>query len=297
MKDAKYYNRKEQKYEPANQYGGGLLEVLYHRPVGRFLLKIVIHPLFSRMYGWYNGSRFSKRKIVPFAEKYGICMNDYESKEYNSFNEFFVRKIKAGKRPVDSTPEALIAPADSKISVYDIEACNRITIKGVSYTVEELLGHRLNMQEFLGGKCLVFRLSMEDYHRYIFTDDGRVSRRFSIQGKLHTVSPISKEHKIYRENSRVVNVLRTKHFGKIIWIEVGALLVGKIVNHPIRQFERGMEKGYFQPGGSTIVMLLQKDAAVLDEDIDKICREGVEVKVLQGEKIGSKCTVGRKDWK
>lgn len=297
MKDAKYYNRKEQKYEPANQYGGGLLEVLYHRPIGRFLLKIVIHPLFSRMYGWYNGSRFSKRKIVPFAEKYDICMNDYESKEYNSFNEFFVRKIKAGKRPVDSTPEALIAPADSKISVYDIEACNRITIKGVSYTVEELLGRRLNMQEFLGGKCLVFRLSMEDYHRYIFTDDGRVSSRFSIQGKLHTVSPISKEHKIYRENSRVVNVLRTKHFGKIIWIEVGALLVGKIVNHPIRQFERGMEKGYFQPGGSTIVMLLQKDAAVLDEDIDKICREGVEVKVLQGEKIGSKCTVGRKDWK
>ncbi len=288
MKDAKYYNRKEQKYEPANQYGGGLLEVLYHRPIGRFLLKIVIHPLFSRMYGWYNGSRFSKGRIAPFVQEYGICPDDYEDREYDSFNEFFVRKIKEGKRPVDSTPEALIAPADSKISVYNIEAGNRINIKGVSYTVEELVGHRMDIQEFLGGRCLVFRLSMEDYHRYIFTDDGRISRRFSIRGKLHTVSPISKEHKIYRENSRVVNVLQTKHFGKIVWIEVGALLVGKIVNHPVRRFERGMEKGYFQPGGSTIVMLLRRDAAVLDEDIDKICRESVEVKVLQGEKIGSK---------
>mgnify|MGYP003556437566 FL=1 len=53
-------------------------------------------------------------------------------------------------------------------------------------------------------------------------------------------------------------------------------------------FKRGIEKGYFQPGGSTIVMLLQKRAVVLDEDIEKLCREGVEVKVLQGERIGSK---------
>lgn len=288
MKDAKYYNRKEQKYEPANQYGGGLLEVLYHRPAGRFLLKLVIHPVFSRIYGFYNGSRLSKRKIAPFAEKYGICMEDYEDREYGSFNEFFVRKIKSGKRPIDSNPEALIAPADSKITVYEIEDSNRIVIKGVSYTVDELVGHRVDIQDFRGGKCLVFRLSMEDYHRYIFTDEGRVSRRFRIKGKLHTVSPISKEHKIYRENTRVVNLLQTKHFGKIVWIEVGALLVGKIINHPIRKFKRGMEKGYFQPGGSTIVMLLQRDVAVLDEDIETLCRDGAEIKVLQGEKIGSR---------
>ncbi len=288
MKDAKYYNRKEQKYEPANQYGGGLLEVLYHRLPGRFLLKLVIHPLFSRVYGLYNGSRLSKRKIAPFVAKYGICMADYEEESYDSFNEFFVRKIKAGKRPVDNRPEAFIAPADSKISVYEIEECNRIVIKGVSYSVEELVGHRVDMREFWGGKCLVFRLSMEDYHRYIFTDEGRVSRRFKIRGKLHTVSPVSKEYKIYRENTRVVNLIQTKHFGRIVWIEVGALLVGRIVNHPIRKFKRGMEKGYFQPGGSTIVMLLQKDAVVLDEDIINLCQDSVEVKVLQGEKIGSK---------
>ena len=64
------------------------------------------------------------------------------------------------------------------------------------------------------------------------------------------------------------------------------MLVGKIVNYPIKNFRKGMEKGYFKLGGSTIVMLLKKDSMQLDEDIARICGEGIEVKVLLGEKIG-----------
>ena len=70
-------------------------------------------------------------------------------------------------------------------------------------------------------------------------------------------------------------------------MEVGALLVGKIVNHhgpaPIR---RGQEKGYFQFGGSTVVLLLKKDTAILDEDILENSRNGIETLVKFGEKIG-----------
>ncbi|MBE5872867.1 MAG: phosphatidylserine decarboxylase [Lachnospiraceae bacterium] len=289
MRDGKsIYNRKEKVYEPANQYGGGLLEILYHHPLGRMLLKAVIHPVFSRIYGWYNNSPLSKRQISPFVKKYGINLADYETQNYGSFNEFFVRKIKAGRRPVELCEEVLVSPADSKLSQYPIEKDNRISIKGVSYTLSELVGDRISLKDYAGGSCLVFRLTMDDYHRYIFVDEGRVKRRYHLKGRLHTVSPISKEHKIYRENSRVVNVLQTVNFGEVICIEVGALLVGKIVNHPIKVFEKGMEKGYFKLGGSTIVLLLQKDAAVIDEDIVKHCNEGMEVKVLQGERIGSK---------
>ena len=70
----KIYNRKYKRYESVSQYGGGLLEILYHHFLGRILLKVVIHPVFSRVNGWYNSSSFSKRKIKPFIEEYGICM-------------------------------------------------------------------------------------------------------------------------------------------------------------------------------------------------------------------------------
>lgn len=289
MKEGSYiYNRKEKVYEPATQYGGGLLEILYHHPVGRMLLKFVIHPFFSRMYGWYNDSPLSKKQIPGFIKKCNICMEDYEDREYKSFNDFFARKIKPGKRKLDESAEALLTPADSKLSLYPIDKKNRLTIKGVSYTLDELVGRKQDLQEYAGGTCLVFRLSVEDYHRYIFTDTGRVKRRYHIKGRLHTGSPISREHKIYRENFRVVNVMQTVNFGEVICIEVGAMLVGKIVNHPIREFTRGIEKGYFEFGGSTIVMLYQKDKVMIDEDIVKHCKDGVEVKLLQGERIGSK---------
>lgn len=282
------YNRKLKQYEPISQYGGGLLEILYHSRIGRILLKVVIHPVFSRLYGLYNSTPFSKRRIYPFVEKYGICMDDYVKREYTSFNDFFIRAPKPERRPVDMAETSFVSPADSKLSVYSVAADNRISVKGVEYTLSDLVGRKTSLADYEGGLCLVFRLTMDDCHRYCFVDKGRVVRRYRIKGKLHTVSPISREHKVYRENYRIVNVLDTMNFGRILCVEVGALLVGRIVNHPVRSFEKGLEKGYFEPGGSTIILLLQKDHVELDEDIARICKEGTEVKILRGEKIGSK---------
>ncbi len=282
------YNRECKVYEDTTQYGGGLLELLYNHCLGRLLLKIVIHPFFSRIYGMYNSSALSKRRIMPFVKKYEIPLVDYEKQEYSSFNDFFTRKIKADRRPVDMCETSFVAPADSKLSVYPIEKQNRINVKGVAYTLSELVDDRVNPENYEGGLCLVFRLTMDDYHRYLFFDSGSVSKRYTIKGKLHTVSSISKEHKVYRHNTRTVNILKTQNFGQVVCIEVGALLVGRIVNYPIKSFERGMEKGYFELGGSTIVVLLQKDAVTVDEDLVKICSDGTEVKVRMGEKIGSK---------
>lgn len=282
------YNRKTKEYEETAQYGGSLLEILYNHVVGRVLLKVVIHPIFSRIYGGYNNSSFSKGRIEPFAQKYGISPEDYEKRDYASFNDFFSRRIKTGRRPVDMCPGSLVAPADSKLLVYPIREDSLIRVKGVDYTLQELVADRVDMHSYAGGYCLVFRLAMDDYHRYAFVDHGNVQQSFSIKGRLHTVSSLSAGHKVYRENSRVVNVLDTENFGQLIYIEVGALLVGRIVNHPIQSFQKGMEKGYFQLGGSTIILLLQKDCIHLDEDIIRVCDDGVEVKVQLGEKIGSK---------
>ena len=282
------YNRKEQMYEDGSQYAGEALDILYNTWGGRILLKFLIHPAVSALYGLYNDSRISKKRIEPFVRKNNIRMEDYVQQEYRCFNDFFTRKVKEEKRPVSPETDKLVAPADCKISAYTITKDKRIRIKGVEYTLEELVNHRLDLKGYEGGECLVFRLSVDDYHRYIFLDHGKVTARFPVKGKLHTVCSISKEYKIYRENTRVINRLETENFGQVIMIEVGALLVGRIVNYPIKKFAKGMEKGYFKVGGSTIVMLFQKDAVVLDQDIREKIKEGVEVKVFMGEVIGSK---------
>ena len=134
--------------------------------------------------------------------------------------------------------------------------------------------------------CLVFRLSVDDYHRYCYPDTGTTKSKTAIKGKLHTVCDISDKYKVFQENSRFVSVLDTEHFGEIIMIEVGALMVGRIVNHEIVDFRKGQEKGYFRLGGSTIVVLCQAGVLKLDEDIEEYAAQGMEVRLRYGERVG-----------
>ena len=284
----KIYDRRKKEYIETKQYGQGKLELLYGNAFGRIMLKLVISPFTSKIYGLYNSMSVSKKKVQPFIEKYNICIYEFEKSEYDSFNDFFTRKRKSDLINIDTNTESLISPADSKLLVYNITDDLKVLIKGSTYTLNELVSDKTDVSEFNGGLCLVFRLCMDDYHRYCFIDNGRLSESYYIKGKLHTVSSISKDFKIYKENSRIVNVIDTEKFGRIIQIEVGALLVGKIVNHSVDSFFKGDEKGYFEPGGSTIVLLIKKNTAKINNDIIKQSQEGIETIVKYGERIGEK---------
>lgn len=280
----KIYDRKTKTYEDIVQYGAGKLDFLYNNPVGRIFLGIAVSPFVSNVYASKNAKKSSVKKIPAFIKEHNIDMSDFEDREYKSFTDFFTRKIRYGKRPVDMTPGALISPADSKLLVYEIEKDTVMRIKGRTYTADEILGDSENAKEFAGGYALVFRLTVDDYHRFCYPDKGcLISKRF-IKGKLHTVSPVSKDHKIYMENTRSINLLKTEKFGTIAYIEVGAMLVGRIVDNGTDVFEKGQEKGYFEPGGSTVILLVKN--VEIDKDIMEQSASGIETKVKMGERIG-----------
>ena len=280
----KIYDRRTDTYEEIVQYGAGKLAFLYNNPLGRLLLGIAVSPFVSNVYAWKNSRKSSAKKIPGFIKEHNIDMSDYEDREYKSFTDFFTRKIRYGKRPVDMTPEALISPADSKLLVYEIEKDTTLRIKGRTYTADEILGDSENAKEFAGGYALVFRLTVDDYHRFCYPDRGCLISRRLIKGKLHTVSPVSKDHKIYMENTRSVNLLKTENFGTVAYIEVGAMLIGRIVDNGTDVFEKGQEKGYFEPGGSTVVILVKN--VEIDKDIMEQSASGIETKVRYGERIG-----------
>lgn len=279
------YDRNKQSCEEDGQYGGALLKKLYGTAGGRFLSVLVLYPAFSALCGVYYRSLLSRREILPFIRRWHIALPEYETARYRSFNDFFIRKIREEARPLRGEADALISPADAKLRLFPIRRDGRLHIKGHEYTLRQLTGG-VALSGFEGGLCLVFRLSMDDYHRYCFPDDGVLLRKKRLRGRLHTVSDFSNEYRIYQENARLVSILKSRHFGEIIMVEVGALLVGSIVDHGIRRFWKGEEKGFFQLGGSTIVLLLKKNAAVLDKDILAFCGRETEIRVRYRETIG-----------
>lgn len=282
----KIYVRQDKNFIEDRQYGASSLERLYNTWYGRVLSKFILLPVFSTLATSKDRKRSSIKKIAPFIDEYKISIDDFEEREYGSFAEFFTRKIKQGRRPFDPDDSVIISPADSKVLCYDIGDDLKFTVKGSTYTPDEITGNSIDLSDFAGGKVLVFRLSMDDYHHYCHIDSGKVSGSYEIKGKLHTVSSISSKYKIYKENHRIVNVLDTDHFGTVIYIEVGALLVGRIKNNGRTVFEKGDEKGYFEQGGSTIVLFFEKGRIKVDPDILEMSGNGIETKVKMGEHIG-----------
>ena len=263
------------------------LRFLYNTLLGRCILKVLIRPFFSKFASIFFNSRISKLKINSFIKNNNINMEEYETQDYKSFNDFFIRKIKPEKRPISKGKKDLIAPADSKITYYEINDKNAIEIKDSLYTIEELLQDKYLAKKYNGGVCLVFRLCAYDYHHYVFIDNGMLSLGKEIKGILHSVNPIAfKKYKVFKENSREYNILQTENFGDVVQIEVGALNVGKINNHNVSMFKKGEDKGYFDFGGSTVVLLFESDTILVDKNIIKYSKEDVETVVKLGTKIG-----------
>lgn len=278
------YDRKTQSIKNAEDTHDNLLRILYGTVHGRILLKLIFaRPWFSKLQALYKKSFLSKKDIVPYIKKHSIDMKPYRGTDYCSFNDFFIRK-----RIIRNTSacDQLNAVADSKLLYYPINDNMELHIKDSIYTMQEIIARPIP-KEFEKGFCLVYRLGLEDYHRYVFPDNGYVKCRYRIKGLLHTIRPVSAEYHTYSRNCREVSVLQTVNFGKVIQVEIGAMLVGHIVNHTNKKsFSKMEEKGYFEYGGSTILQFFT-DCVSIDKDIIDNSMNGIETIVEIGDKIGT----------
>lgn len=269
---------------------GAALRFLYGRAGGRMLLKLVCSRPVSRLAGRFMDSPLSKPLIGPFIRKNNIRMEDYLPRDYPCFNDFFTRPIRKELRPIPAEGSVLMAPCDGLLSAYRITDGLVLPVKQSRYTVAGLLGSPEEARRFRDGICLVFRLCVNHYHRYCYLDDGRVIAKRFLPGELHTVRPIALAAlPVFTRNCREVMLLDTAHFGAVAQIEVGAMLVGKIENYggPGMPFRCGQEKGRFLYGGSTVVVLLEKDRVTLDGALFENTGKGLETPVILGEALGN----------
>lgn len=272
---------------------GGIIKFLYGTAVGGVILKLLISPALSRLAGRFLDSRISKIFIGSFVRKNKIDLSEYKKSEFDSYNDFFCREIKPEMRPFDCDADALVSPCDGKLTVCPVNDKSVFHIKGGEYTAESLLQSKELAKKYEGGTLLLIRLSVDDYHRYSYIADGEKGENIRIAGKYHTVNPAAAEkRRIYKENTREYSVLSTERFGDILMMEVGAMMVGRIVNlHGAKNVRRGEEKGHFEFGGSTVILMTEKDKVQIDSDLIINSNDGYETTVRMGEKIGSAKTV------
>ncbi len=269
---------------------GASLRFLYNTALGRLVLKLLTGRALSKLCGNFLDSSLSKPFIKSFVKKNNINLADYYSDNFSCFNDCFCRKIREELRPIDMAPNHFIAPCDGLLSAYNITDDTVLPIKQSEYTISSLLGENSAAEKFKDGICLVFRLCVDHYHRYCYLDSGSKGENRFISGRLHTVRPIAlMRYGVFVENCREYTLLSTENFGTVAQIEVGAMLVGKIKNnHGAGNFTRGEEKGMFLYGGSTIVVLLEKDAVKIDEKYFAATQNNEETPVKMGECIGIK---------
>lgn len=283
------YDRRTGEVCTIPEVGAGAIRFTYGTVPGRLLAKgILCRKFVSNAYAAWQKSRLSRSKVQRFIEQYHIDVSDCTATEFSCFNDFFTRQ--RGNYVNLTAENELPAIADSKLLALPIGEDAVFAIKDVPYTTAQLLENEALAREFLGGTCLIFRLAPEDYHRYVYPDNGTQDATVHIPGVLHTVNPIAADMAVYRRNARAYTVLHTAHFGTMVQMEVGALLVGKIINHSERPgaIEKLGEKGYFAYGGSTVILLAKRGALTVDADILEHSARGIETLVRLGERVAAK---------
>jgi len=265
---------------------------------------------FGKLYGLLQDLPLDSDKLAHFCENLQIRTEDFEEGPYDTFNEFFIRRFRAGMRPFDPHLNHLAAPCEGRVLGFDrLSESSRLPIKGQSLSIFDLYGgDKLLPKEVQDStawrsliqapeqlSAIVFRLAPRDYHRFHFPCEGtQVGPTWRVSGRLRSVHPYSLRMNAsgdtYLGNERQISLLDSESFGPLLMIEVGALTVGKIIQShspQLRPFKRGEEKGYFLFGGSTAVLVFSRNRARVDSDLLQHTRQGLETLVQLGTRIAA----------
>jgi phosphatidylserine decarboxylase len=249
-------------------------------------------PAFDQLVAVYQNTRLSARKIEPFVKKHGIDMSEFEPGPFNTYADFFDRRFRPGVRFFPSAPNRMGAFAEARYYGWtSVLKDQEFPIKGHSLNAEGLLGNASRAAPFVDGPVLLARLAPVDYHHLHYPDDGQTCEQDRMGRNLWTVNrnALQAQPDIYLQNERSIQILDTTHFGRLGFVEIGALSVGRIVqvHPPNAPFKRGDEKSVFKFGGSAVIVFGERGRWRPSPDILQKTSEGIEVRVRLGEPIAS----------
>ena len=289
-----YIDRKTGQVKTDRIYASRFLDWCYNTRVGWLLSTRFLNRRFiSRAYGWYYKRRWTRRKIPAFVEQLAIDTSNGLQPlcDYESFNDFIVRRIDLGTRPINPEDATCVSPVDARVWVEPTVSLDQLfKIKSASFQLESFLRDSELAAAYEGGSLFIFRLYLGDYHHFHFPDAGTPSLPRSLPGKYYAVTPYSNRWlvPVFAENHRHLTLFDSRHFGHLVMAEVGAFTVGSI-RQCVRAGEsvkKGAHKGYFELGGSVVVLLFMRGRIEVDPDLLANSSKGMETYLRMGESIG-----------
>jgi len=226
--------------------------------------------------------RFARRPLyASFARRVGANLDEVERPltEYPTLDAFFVRRLKAGARPITTDPDVVVSPCDGTIAESGVAVAGRLMqAKGIDYKLANLIPDLDAAARFEGGVYLTIYLAPRDYHRVHFPADGNINGFQHIPGALFPVNALAVRSigALFTVNERLVTFVDTS-FGEIAVVMVAATGVGNmsvgydaVETHApgkgrpgprvryaaARRAQRGEDLGAFHLG-STVVLLFE----------------------------------------
>lgn len=290
QKPIKYIDRESEQIKTENIYGENWLAWLYYNPIGEATLwALAKRKITSSVYGNMMDSPNSVKKIMPFVKEFNVDLSITQKQKFTSFNDFFTRKLKPEARPIDTEKNVIVSPADGKILAYSDVSQSDFYIKGYRFNISTFLENPNLTKKYQNGSMVILRLAPPDYHRFHFPIGGIASSTTKIDGQYFSVSPLALRRKaeIFCLNKREYTLIENPDLGKVAMIEVGATLVGSMIQtFKGNSVTKGEEKGYFKFGGSTVVLLFENNKINIDSDFLINSKKGLETSVKMGEEIG-----------
>lgn len=213
----------------------------------------------------------------------GLDLSEAKKQRFDSLHDCFVRELKEGARPFDADPQVICSPSDGVVGGHGrIAGDELLQIKGMPYSLTELLGSAELAAQHQGGTYVTLRLRASMYHRFHAPTDCTVQRVTHIQGDMWNVNPIALKRvpSLYCRNDRAVIEAALPSGQGLTLVPVGAILVASVrlhflglnLHHDYRgeqviacdaPLRRGQEMGWFEHG-STIVVLAPRGMEFLE---------------------------------
>ncbi len=253
--------------------------------------KVLPQALLSRIAGMLANTKQSSVKnfLIKLAiKRFGIDLSEairQSPDDYQSFNDFFTRKLKPEARLIDQDKNTITSPADGEMTqcgkIHDKQL---IQAKGKGFSVDHLTAQS-STTSFTDFATIY--LSPKDYHRVHMPMDGRLTKMVYIPGRLFSVNALTSQHidALFAKNERLVCYFETS-IGEIAVIFVGAMLVAGIVTSWHKMvtpnymktieswdysqqnicFAKGEEIGYFNFGSTIICLFPDNHATCINQE-------------------------------
>lgn len=292
-----YVERKSRQVSTEQLYGNPAIQFLYSkvREGSPWLFRRLTSARVSDFLGYINYDGILTKKMRAHLNfqsvlqmNAGECLEPPEN--LDTLQKIFERKIRYWQcRPTPNDPQAIVAPADSRMLLGSFAETSSLFIKGKFFDYEELLGagKRTWLNAFHNGDFALFRLTPDKYHYNHTPVAGKVIDFYPIAGAYHACNPNAVISVVtpYSKNKRVVTIIDTDvpggtQAGLVAMIEVVALMIGDIVQcYSEKEYKkplavgtglflkRGLPKSLFRPGSSTVVLIFQKNRVRFADDI------------------------------